>query len=187
MSKKPYIHKLSKEQKILLSVLEEDHKVYISEYDGSVEIEDWTDVGEDMIINLETFSLEALEEYARNYDDEEIAEHVRLMMGDKGYNAAVGGDIQTAINDQREWISALRETINKARAALGLEKATKNFRFEFSGTLTVEAADIDEARRIFEALHIDAWYAAGKAHVTYDKLSRAWDDETGKDITHQFK
>ena len=187
MSKKPYIPKLSKEQKILLKVLEENHNVFFSENDDSVEIEDWTNVGEDMIITLDTFSLEALEEYAQNYDDEEIAEHVRLMMGDKGYNAAVGGDIQTAINDQREWISTLRETINKARTALGLEKATKNFRFEFCGTLTVAAADIDEARRIFKALDIEAWYAAGKAHVTYDKLSRAWDDETGKDITQQFK
>lgn len=114
--------KLDKEQKRLMKALEK-HGFSVEFDDKEIEIENWTDGGEDMLIYLDDFSVEELELYADDYD---IDEHIEMMMQDKrpgGY--AANFTLTEALADQTAWLEDLREVIREAK---GLPKPQKKTR-----------------------------------------------------------
>lgn len=113
---------LNKEQKRLKKALEK-HGFSVEFDDKEIEIENWTDGGEDMLIYLDDFSVEELELYADDYD---IDEHIEMMMQDKrpgGY--AANFTLTEALADQTAWLEDLREVIREAK---GLPKPRKKTR-----------------------------------------------------------
>lgn len=113
---------LNKEQKRLKKALEK-HGFSVEFLDKEIEIENWTDGGEDMLIYLDDFTVEELELYADDYD---IDEHIEMMMQDKrpgGY--AANFTLTEALADQTAWLEDLREVIREAK---GLPKPKKKTR-----------------------------------------------------------
>ena len=113
---------LNKEQKRLKKALEK-HGFNVEFLDNEIEIENWTDGGEDMLIYLDDFTVEELELYADEYN---IDDHIEMMMQDKspgGY--AANFTLTEALADQTAWLEDLREVIREAK---GLPKPRKNTR-----------------------------------------------------------
>lgn len=143
--------KLTKKQKQLVSLLEE-HDYRVGVYDEDVEIENWTDREEDMIISLplKEFSVEELERFAEEYD---IDEHIELMMQSgsptdpRSYRANF--TYQQAVQDQTDWLDNLREDIKAIKAAL-TGKPLRSVRITYRMEVTVTGTDPDDIRRAWE-------------------------------------
>lgn len=134
-----------------LAGLLEDRGYRVGIYEKDVEIENWTDRGEDMNISfpLKDFSVEGLERFAEEYD---IDEHIDIMMqGDprdpRSYRANF--TYEQAVQDQKDWLSALREDIKAIKAALE-EKSLRSVRITYRMELTVTGTDPDDIRRAWE-------------------------------------
>lgn len=142
--------KLTKEQEQLVSLLEEhDYRVHVS--NGDVEIENWTDREEDMIISLplKDFTLEDLERFAEEYD---IDEHIEIMMegspsDSNSYRANF--TYQQAVQDQTDWLDCLREDIKAIKAAL-TGKPLRSVRITYRMEVTITGTDPDDIRRAWE-------------------------------------
>lgn len=143
-------NKLTKEQKQLVSLLEEhDYHVYV--IDNDVEIENWTDRGEDMIISLplKDFSIEGLERFAEEYD---IDENIEIMMqGDPRDPSSYRANFtyQQAVQDQTDWLDCLREDIKAIKAAI-TGKPLRSVRITYRMEVTVTGTDADDIRRAWE-------------------------------------
>lgn len=142
--------KLTKEQEQLVSLLEEhDYRMHIS--DDDVEIENWTDRGEDMIISLplKDFTVEGLERFAEDYD---IDEHIEIMMeGDPRDPSSYRANFtyQQAVQDQTDWLDCLREDIKAIKATLN-GKPLRSVRITYRMEVTVTGTDADDIRRAWE-------------------------------------
>lgn len=142
--------KLTKEQEQLVSLLEE-HDYRVRVYDKDVEIENWTDRDEDMIISLplKDFSIEGLERFAGEYD---IDEHIEIMMegsprDPSSYRANF--TYQQAVQDQTDWLDCLREDIKAIKATLN-GKPLRSVRITYRMEVTVTGTDADDIRRAWE-------------------------------------
>lgn len=83
----------------------------------SVELECYTDAGEDMIINLEEISVEALAEYVNDFD---ISEEVSLWWEGGEPKAGVPFDNQAEqVEDYEDYLARLRDIIDESR---GIQK-----------------------------------------------------------------
>lgn len=147
-------NKLTKEQKQLVSLLEE-HDYHVHVIDNDVEIENWTDREEDMIISLplKDFSIEGLERFAEEYD---IDEHIDIMMepgspteptNPRSYRANF--TYQQAVQDQTDWLDCLREDIKAIKAAI-TGKPLRSVRITYRMEVTVTGTDADDIRRAWE-------------------------------------
>jgi len=142
--------KLTKEQKQLVSLLEE-HGYRVHTYDNDVEIENWTDCGENMIISLplKDLTVEGLERFAEEYD---IDEHIDIMMqGDPRDSRSYRANFtyQQAVQDQTDWLDCLREDIKAIKAAT-TEKPLRSVRITYRMEVTVTGTDPDDIRRAWE-------------------------------------
>lgn len=141
---------LTKEQEQLVSLLEEhDYLVHIS--DDDVEIENWTDRGEDMIISLplKEFSVEGLEQFAETYD---IDEHIEIMMqGSPNDPSSYRANFtyQQAVQDQTDWLDCLREDIKAIKAAIS-GKPLRSVRITYRMEVTITGTDAEDIRRAWE-------------------------------------
>lgn len=170
--------KLTKEQKQLVSLLEEhDYRVHV--YDEDVDIENWTDREEDMIISLplKDFSVEGLERFAEEYD---IDEHIDIMMqGDprdpKSYRANF--TYQQAVQDQTDWLNYLREDIKAIKAAI-TGKPLRSVRITYRMEITVTGTDADDIRR--------AWENTDIHRGEFIEVVSVEDAETLKDISSEI-
>lgn len=171
--------KLTKEQKQLVSLLEE-HDYRVRVYDEDVEIENWTDREEDMIISLplKDFSVEGLERFAEEYD---IDEHIDIMMqGDprdpKSYRANF--TYQQAVQDQTDWLNYLREDIKAIKAAI-TGKPLRSVRITYRMEVTVTGTDADDIRR--------AWEDTDIHRGEFIEVVSIEDAETLKDISNEIE
>lgn len=142
--------KLTKEQEQLASLLEE-HDYRVRVYDKDVEIENWTDRDEDMIISLplKDFTIEGLERFAEDYD---IDEHIEIMMegspsDPRSYRANF--TYQQAVQDQTDWLDCLREDIKAIKATLN-GKPLRSVRITYRMEVTITGTDPDDIRRAWE-------------------------------------
>ena len=79
----------------------------------SVELECYTNAGEDMIISLEEISVDALEEYVNGFD---ISEEVSLWWENGKPGRGVPFDSQDEqVADYEEWLAELRDIIDASR------------------------------------------------------------------------
>lgn len=175
--------KLTKEQEQLVSLLEEhDYRVHV--YDEDVEIENWTDREEDMIISLplKEFSVEGLERYAEEYD---IDEHIDIMMGSgspteptdpRSYRANF--TYQEAVQDQTDWLNYLREDIKAIKSAI-TGKPLRSVRITYRMEVTVTGTDPDDIRR--------AWENTDMHRGEFIEVVSVEDAETLKDISDEIK
>ncbi len=105
--------------------------------DGSVELESWSPVGEDIIVYLngENIPVE-MREYVDNFDPDE---HVRnLVIGKKHGLAGVSNDMQDLVNDSRN-IQAMLDKLAKAfedAASASMTKAELKAWLENGGLIT---------------------------------------------------
>lgn len=100
---------LTDEQKQLSDLLEDnDYRVYLFERDGKIcgEVENWTDGGVDMIINLLPFCIEELQDY---YDYFDIDDEIDLHRQDERYRKAFR--ITESVRDFTGWIESLERVI----------------------------------------------------------------------------
>lgn len=143
-------NKLTKEQEQLVSLLEEhDYLVHIN--DDDIEIENWTDREEDMIISLplKDFTVEGLERFAEEYD---IDEHIEIMMqGDPSDPSSYRANFtyQQAVQDQTDWLDCLREDIKAIKAAI-TKKPLRSVRITYRMEVTVTGTDPNDIRRAWE-------------------------------------
>lgn len=109
MTQKELYNALSDEQKQLHEHLEEnEYRIYFFAGDGKIcaEIENWTDGGVDMVINLMPFGIIALQDYYNNFDmDEEIDLHRQ----DERYRKAFR--IKQSVMDFETWVKSLGDVI----------------------------------------------------------------------------
>lgn len=85
-----------------------DRCVYLYEQDGNIcaEVENWTEGGVDMIIMLNPFSIEEMQNFYDNFDvDEEICVHRE----DERYRNNF--TIRQSVNDFEEWLNELGDLI----------------------------------------------------------------------------
>ena len=170
--------KLTKEQEQLVSLLEEhDYRVHV--YEDDVDIENWTDRDEDMIISLplKDFSVEGLERFAEEYD---IDEHIELMMqGDprdpNSYRANF--TYQQAVQDQTDWLDCLREDIKAIKATI-TKKPLRSVRITYRMEVTVTGTDADDIRH--------AWENTDMHKGEYIEVVSVEDAETLKDISSEI-
>ena len=98
---------LTKEQR---EILEEEFKIY--EDTNTIEIEQWTDLGVDMIIKLEKDRdiVEQLVDYVYNFD---IDEEIDLYRENKDYRERFS--ILESVNDFEKWLDFINDIITRLK------------------------------------------------------------------------
>ena len=98
---------LTKEQR---EILEEEFKIY--EDTNIIEIEQWTDLGVDMIIELEKDKdiVEQLVDYVYNFD---IDEEIDLYRENKDYRERFS--ILESVNDFEKWLNFINDIITRLK------------------------------------------------------------------------
>ena len=98
---------LTKEQR---EILEEEFKIY--EDTNTIEIEQWTDLGVDMIIELEKDRdiVEQLVDYVYNFD---IDEEIDLYRENKDYRERFS--ILESVNDFEKWLDFINDIITRLK------------------------------------------------------------------------
>ena len=91
-----------------LKILENNFNIY--KYNDTWDLEQWTDGGVDMIININTNKniIKELELYLDNFD---IDEEIELYRQDKSYKEAF--TITESVKDFENWIKYIKEIIEK--------------------------------------------------------------------------
>lgn len=122
---------LTKEQR---EILEEEFKIY--EDTNTIEIEQWTDLGVDMIIELEKDKdiVEQLVDYVYNFD---IDEEIDLYRENKDYRERFS--ILESVNDFEKWLDFINDIITRLKGGkvevIDMEKID-NIYHELSTKLT---------------------------------------------------
>lgn len=173
-------HTPSPEQKKLIALLEE-HDYRVRVYERDVEIENWTDRDEDMVISLplKDFSVEGLERYADDYD---IDEHIEEMMqsGDpdnpRSYRANF--TYAEALRDQKDWLQQLREDILDIKAKLS-GKTLRSVRITYRMEIYLRGTDADSLRR--------AWENADIHGGEFVEVVSVEDADTNRDLSQEIQ
>lgn len=175
--------RLTKQQKILQSVLEE--KGYLVRLEKNkknrieAEIENWTEREEDMIIYLSEFSVEELDTYAQEYD---IDDHIEMMMqsGDpnnpKSYRANF--TYAEALEDQKIWLQQLREDILDIKAKLS-GKTLRSVRVTYRMEIYLRGTDADSIRQ--------AWENADIHGGEFVEVVSVEDADTNRDLSQEIQ
>lgn len=128
---------LTKEQR---EILEEEFKIY--EDTNTIEIEQWTDLGVDMIIELEKDRdiVEQLVDYVYNFD---IDEEIDLYRENKDYRERFS--ILESVNDFEKWLDFINDIIIRLKGG------------------KVEVVDMEKIDNIYHELSTKLTYSELKA------------------------
>lgn len=128
---------LTKKQR---EILEEEFKVY--EDTNTIEIEQWTDLGVDMIIELEKDRdiVEQLVDYVYNFD---IDEEIDLYRENKDYRERFS--ILESVNDFEKWLDFINDIITRLKGG------------------KVEVVDMEKIDNIYHELSTKLTYSELKA------------------------
>lgn len=128
---------LTKEQR---EILEEEFKIY--EDTNTIEIEQWTDLGVDMIIELEKDRdiVEQLVDYVYNFD---IDEEIDLYRENKDYRERFS--ILESVNDFEKWLDFINDIITRLKGG------------------KVEVVDMEKIDNIYHELSTKLTYSELKA------------------------
>ena len=128
---------LTKEQR---EILEEEFKIY--EDTNTIEIEQWTDLGVDMIIELEKDRdiVEQLVDYVYNFD---IDEEIDLYRENEDYRERFS--ILESVNDFEKWLDFINDIITRLKGG------------------KVEVVDMEKIDNIYHELSTKLTYSELKA------------------------
>lgn len=128
---------LTKEQR---EILEEEFKIY--EDTNTIEIEQWTDLGVDMIIELEKDRdiVEQLVDYVYNFD---IDEEIDLYRENEDYRERFS--ILESVNDFEKWLNFINDIITRLKGG------------------KVEVVDMEKIDNIYHELSTKLTYSELKA------------------------